>query len=51
MNPEENVVPQIRTKRDPKQGSFTQVKINTSVFISSSQAPQVLTLNQGAKRN
>lgn len=44
-------MPQIRTNLDPKQGSFTQVKINTSVFISSSQAPQVLTLNQGAKRN
>lgn len=51
MNPEQKVVPQIRTKFDPEQGSFTQVKIHTSVFVSSIQASQVLTLNQGAKRN
>lgn len=51
MNCEQKVVPQIRTKLNLKQGSFSQVQIHTSVLISSIQEPQVLTLNQGANRN
>lgn len=35
MNPEHKVVPQIRIKLEPKQGSFTQVRIHTSVLFQS----------------
>jgi len=33
INPEQKIVPQIKTKSDPKQGSFTQVQIHMSVFF------------------